>query len=153
MTPTDEQIKTAWIAFSKTPEFAELQPTKKNSDLLNREVLASGSEYSCEALQNSAHVLRDALDLKPTATVTQTPVAAPTPEPDPNFPKQGGLESDWAFAQRVQQYRFAKLREEDYQRRHQSTPWVPNAAKQLEINMSRAVMAARRQNYMSETKY
>jgi hypothetical protein len=157
--PNEFQVKKSWQQFLKTPEASELKTTKKNSDLLHREVLAGDLDYSCQALQLAARTLRDALDLKPVATVTQTKVA-PQPEltqaeldsQDPHFPVKLPSESGWSFERRASEYRAIKQRELEYQQRHQPQIWKPNPAQVIEQNMARAVMAARRQNYMRETK-
>jgi hypothetical protein len=109
ITTTDEQRRTAWIAFAKTPEYASLEPSNDNSRLLDREVRDGDAQYSCSALLQATRTLAALLDWKPVAPVPVVPAEVTeqvySEESDPNFPRRGPLENGWAFQQRKTNYR------------------------------------------------
>jgi hypothetical protein len=149
ITTTDEQRRIAWFEFSQTPEYKALQPTAENSRMLDREVRDGNAEYSCAALLQASRTLAALLDWKPSAPSKPAPaegVVQPEPEPDettvPGFPVKGGIESGYAYACRVQNWRETRARAAFRERENRRIAALPPA--QSTINRTNAELRLRR---------
>jgi hypothetical protein len=132
ITTTDEQRRTAWIAFAKTSEYAALQPTSDNSRMLDREVRNGDAQYSCSALLQATRTLAALLDWKVATPAPVSAVPQPEPEPDestlPGFPVKGGIESGYSYSCRVQNWREARAQAAFRERENRRMAAEPPAA-------------------------
>lgn len=156
---TDEIRIPAWQQFAKTPEYAALKHSNKNSALLDGEVRAAmkdGGEYTCKALQLAVLKLRDALEWKPVVDaqahskkeepVSAEPCGTPSEEyseaTDVNFPKQGPHEPGHIFQGRVNFYRESRAQRAWRARENKRLLEAPPA--QSTINRTRLDIKLRR---------
>jgi hypothetical protein len=110
--PDESEVREAWRKFLQMPEARDWYHTRRNAELVQREVMTGGLPYTAASLLQAYRKLRDALDVKQQPVPIPPPAVVPETVVDestlPGYPIRGGLEDGWSYQNRVTAWREAR---------------------------------------------
>jgi hypothetical protein len=160
-TPNEFEVREAWRKFLQMPEARDWYHTRRNADLVQREILAGDLPFTAASLLLAYRKLRGALDRESQPVPNPPPVeSAPTVDESslPGFPIRGGLEDGWSYQNRVTAWREARAQRawRDSENARMLTQ-PPAESTLLRTRTERKLVAAEQQRYRdrqsSETRF